>query len=176
METQEEIKNPKEISLRLREEANKNKVFHSICGIFALRERTRRQISIVNLIMVTRKEGFEFTRVQLEDVLKFLASLGIGRLDYAKKNRLRALKDIRVTLQSIGLAALAKQETLTKFNIPTEFMSLEKPVIESKGIKEETMKVTLLVELNPGHQVAFELPYSVSSRDVILLLSNLKGV
>lgn len=97
---------PKDIVEKLRNEAAKNPVFSAICHVFAIRERTRQQVTMGTLRIVMSQEGFNFESVRYEECLRFLADLGLGRLDFAPNGKVRALKDIRTTLQSIGQAAL----------------------------------------------------------------------
>lgn len=166
----------------LRKEAKNNPVFHTICKLFAARERARQQVTLSNLRLTTAKEGFNFTKQQHEQVLKFLASVGVGKLDIDTKGELRALKDIRFTLQSIGAAAIAKSEGLDKFKMQAQFNSL--PTKDTQEKKYSTARAPLKADVSgryaaalvvriDGQSVQFELPKGVTTKELGEILSTL---
>lgn len=124
-----------DIIAALREQAKENQAFNAMCHIFALRERTRQQITLNNLALSMSKEGFIFTKDQYARCLIFFASLGIGKLDYDINGNLRALKNIKLTLQSIGLAAVSKKENLDNFKPQAKFTKLPVPSVVLKQKK-----------------------------------------
>lgn len=95
----------KEMILKVKQEVETNKVANDVFHMFALRQRARKTITMRSLLLRMRSEGFEYTPEQYAQVLKFLASMGIGKLDQDYKGSVRGLKDISVTLQSLGKAA-----------------------------------------------------------------------
>lgn len=169
----------KNMALSLREEAATNRVFRDICHVFALRERTRQQITMQSLKATLDKEKFSFSKKQLEDVLKFMAKIGIGTLIYDKRGALAALKGIRVTLQSIGLTALGKKEDLERFSTPPQFYSLNVP--ESKPAKSVLNIINgrhpaaLTLKFN-NETVIFELPKGLTLQELTGVLKDLYSV
>lgn len=99
----------------LRARCEDSKTFNSMCHVFALRERTRRQITLTSFQQAMMKEGFKFTKQQYAEELKFMAALGLGKLSLNKKGVITALTNISVTLQSIGLVAVSKRGNLAAF-------------------------------------------------------------
>lgn len=173
---------PKNMVEALRAEAQGNKVFSAVCHIFALRERARRQVTIAALRNKMSIEGFEFTTAQLQSVLKFMASLGIGKLDQDSKGRIRALKEIKHTLQSIGNAAIAKGEKLDRYDAIDPLIKLPgataapQPHIQAVQVPKTApasgYKTTLTIDMN-GKMVNFELPHISGPEELGLLLADL---
>lgn len=96
----------------LRTEAEKNPVVNDTLHAFALRERARHIVTLTGLANRMRKEGFTHMKEEYSTVLRLLAKLGVGKLDLDAKGRVRSLKDVRTTLQSIGLAATGGADAL----------------------------------------------------------------
>lgn len=145
MQSQTEIKHsPNHVVIWLRERAEKSQVFNAMAHVFALRERTRQQITLTNLYQVMLKEGFKYSKSEYGEELQYMASLGIGKLEHDSKGRLRALKGIRVTLQSIGLAAAAKKDSLDRATLIPIFTELPviKDVIQRTPPKKEKSAFT----------------------------------
>lgn len=109
----------------LRNRAASSPVFNAMAHVFALRKRTRQQITLANLMWVMKKEGFRYVDTQYTVELQFMAGIGLGKLHIDSKNRVKALKGIHVTLQSIGIAALLKQDSLEPFHPVNHFKSLK---------------------------------------------------
>lgn len=120
-------KTEKEMIAAIRKEAEVNRVFNEVCHLFASRKRTRRQVVLTTLKNTMAKEGHVFSREQYEGVLLFLGNLGIGTIHVNSKKRVTALKDIKVTLQSIGKVALTKKAILDKKEEASKFKSLRAP-------------------------------------------------
>jgi hypothetical protein len=164
-----------ELVQSLRKEAESNKAFGAICHLFAMRERARNVITLVALQNKMKAEGFDFEAAQYEGVLKFLASNGVGKLDYDPKGRLRALKDISVTLQSIGQAAIARRESLQGLKRRHKFSSIfsRKAQERKSGVKELTLKkppaVQLTVFIN-DKPVKMQMPTDMSSKEIAALI------
>lgn len=136
---------------QLRDRANKSPTFKNMAHVFAIRERTRQQISLNTLFMSMTKEGFKFSKADYARELEFLASVGIGRIDRDTKGRLRSLNGITVTLQSIGLASVSNKDKLEKFTPAIQFTKLpeilETPPASPK-VPDEGVKALLIMEIN----------------------------
>lgn len=90
----------------LKRETPNNKTLSDTMLSFASRDRARHAVTLTGLMNRMKNEGFEHARDEYARVLQLLAHLGIGKLDVDPKGQIRALKDVRTTLQSIGEAAL----------------------------------------------------------------------
>src|ERR1700722_8921493 len=129
---------------RLQAEAQKNECFAAICTVFALRERTRSQVTVQSLMATMEKEGFKFSREQYEKCLVFLATLHIGKLDHDMKGRVRGLKNINITLQSIGLASVGKQ-VLKRYSPKKPFTRLPEPTVLKQPLPEPVSKAPVSI-------------------------------
>lgn len=131
LEQNKETKETKEhkpkmdILTAIRSRAASSPVFNAMCHVFALRQRTRQQITLANLMWVMKKEDFKYVDTQYIVELQFMAAAGLGKLYIDSKGRVRALKGIQVTLQSIGIAAILKKDTLEPFHPTNRFKSLK---------------------------------------------------
>lgn len=191
MQTQVEIKySPKDVVAMLRERANKSVAFNAMVHVFALRERTRQQITLANLFQVMLREGFRHTKLEYAKELEFMAALGIGKLEHDSKGRLRALKGIQVTLQSIGLAAAAKKDSLDRVTLIPTFTSLPiitdvikktPPKVEkssySAAVLKTTIKAKLTLESDGKNIELVEFPDVTAAQllDLITMLNTIRG-
>lgn len=114
----------KQIIEALRKEASNNPAFNAVAHVFAVRERARQQVTIASLRLRMAEEGFGHTKKEYGDVLRFLAFLGLGTLDASANGDVKALKNIKITLQSIGMAAITKSDKLDHFSPSIHFQSL----------------------------------------------------
>lgn len=128
----------------LQAEAKLNPVFNTVMHAFAIRERTRAQVTVSNLRLSMAQEGYQFDRPQCEKVLQFLASIGVGRLQKHANGILYALKDIKITLQSIGRAAIGATDKLAKFDQGNSFSRLPAQITQAKAV----------APIKPGHVTA----------------------
>ena len=170
----------------LREEAAKNPVFNSVCLVFSMRERTRQQITIPSLMVTMDKEKFSFSKEELAKVLRFLSGLGIGTLEHDRSGKVTALKNIKVTLQSIGLSALSKKEGLDKFQAQPQFQSLVADQASKAPVPTKTVQIphagttdntnrfpaSLTVKIE-GKPVVFDIPHGISLKDLSAVLQDL---
>lgn len=172
---------PKELVTKLREEATKNPCMNAVCHIFALRERARQTVTVNGLRVAMAREGFVFTRTQYEEVLKFLSSLGIGTLDFDLNQRIKALTQINVTLQSIGLTAVSKKSMFDKYVQTPIFNKLtERPEDfdkydvydknETPVRTEPRYSATLIIKFE-DKPVSFDLPKGLSAPELIALIA-----
>jgi hypothetical protein len=94
--------------------AKNNEVFNAMAHVFAMRERTRDQVTVHTISTVMAKEGYNFTAEQYRVVLEKLAMMQVGTVQTDRKGRVSALKSINITLQSLGKTALSMVDTLVK--------------------------------------------------------------
>ncbi len=90
-------------------EAEANPVSNAVFHVLAARERNRSTLNLASLYSVMKKEGFTHTRSQYADVLKFLGLINVGVLNYTKRGRLIGLKDISISLKTMGSVAVNRQ-------------------------------------------------------------------
>ncbi len=172
-------KSIKDVVTQLQAAAKTSPVFNAVCYIFAIRERARQQVMVNTLQARMAKEGFNYNLDELMGVLKTLAGLGLGRLHHDSKGKILGLKEIKHTLQSIGLAAISKSDSIQNFRPSTSFAKL--PVAEASTAKVQAvvaaplrrpLPVVMTVTID-GKPVVFEAPHGISPEDLASLLSRL---
>lgn len=144
-ETQTKKISPSKVIEALQVKASMNNFFHAVCTVWATRERARQQVTVNNLRQTMEGKGIQVNREMVEEVLYFLRDCGIGKLQYSK-DRMVALAEIKVTLQSIGQTALNKPKgsELASFRPATQFKHLPQLPAVKEVDKTPTAKTPLL--------------------------------
>lgn len=145
--------NPKQLVEQLRVLAASDKTFNAVAHVFAIRERARGEVTLSNLRLRMAREGFHFKGDELGQVLKKLSELGIGTLYIDSDKRIRSLKNIKVTLQSIGQAAVGKLDKLEKFTPDNHYVALpvEPKAAPPKAAAAPAPKIADQVAKQPLH-------------------------
>ena len=162
----------------LKAEAAKNPVFNAVALVFAMRERARQQVTIGALSLRMAQEGYNFKRSDYQNVLRFLASIGIGTLELGEGNTPRALKNIRLTLQSIGEAALGSQPNVEKFQPAFEYQRVMAPIaqplqtIVPAAVMAAPLKAALTVHID-GKPITFEMPQGLTAAQLGEMLAQM---
>lgn len=175
-----QVLSPKQMIEALRAEAARSQVFNAVCHIFAIRERARQQVTLGRLRIRMAQEGYNYSRNDYEQVLRFLASIGIGVLDFDSKKNLRSLVAIKTTLQSIGAAAVGKGDSLERFTPAAEFSDLPVKAPSAPSVstpapmkplvsEEYPVSLTIIVE---GLKMSFNLPKGLTMKELSKLLSD----
>lgn len=119
--------NNNQVITALRQEAAAKPTFSAICTVFAVRERARHQVTMTSLRSKMQKAGWNIPAEDCENALKFLASLGFGTLEHDAGGKVKALTGLKVTLQSIGRAAIDKKDVLDRFAQGRKYVDLPRP-------------------------------------------------
>lgn len=156
-------------------EALKNKVAadktaRDVFHVMSLRERARNIVTLGGLDQRMKKEGFNYEKDDYVTVLKFMASLGFGKLELDSKGRVTALKDIKTTLQSIGEVAMGLNTELHPWKQRNKFRVLSSPSLKpvpkpTQEVLAPVIPVSLTVVIN-GKAVNVALPNNLNERDV----------
>jgi hypothetical protein len=164
--------------IKLKKAAHTNGVFEAVLRMFAKRQRARADVTIGALAQRMKKEGHNFEPKDYEPVLKCLADLGFGRLECDKNGRIKALREVKTSLQSIGLVATSNATKLEHFNQRNKF--------ESLVAKEETInriwdsapsvgaRLNIAFSIN-DKVVNMEVPRSLTLDEVNALITKLNG-
>ncbi len=118
--------NVNEMIKRLKQEAQTNDLARAVFVVWGMRDRARSVVSVNNLSNTMVKHGFSFPVERYEDLLKFLADMGIGKIHRSPKGKVQALVDIPIKLQSIGQAASGHNTGLKSMRRKARFKSLPK--------------------------------------------------
>lgn len=125
--------NEKQLIETLKLETAKDPVTSAVLHMFAARERAREQVTIPALVNRMKEEGFLYAPGEYGRVLRLLAGLGVGRLDTDSSGKVRALKDVKVTLQSIGMAALGQGTTIDQLAKRNRYQRI--PIVTAAPIR-----------------------------------------
>lgn len=163
---------------RLREEAAKSSALNSVCHVFAMRERSRAQVTLNSLMATMVKEGFDYKRDEYVRALKTLAAIGIGTASFAKNNRFKALTNVKYTLQSVGMAAISKKNELDRAIPSNKFtrLTVDAP---AKAAKEPPVSAgqkypaELTVRFSKDEVSTFKLPGGISAKELGNILTDL---
>lgn len=156
----------KELTSILRTEADKNPAFSSVCHLFAARERSRRQITLRSLTINMQRQGFSYDKGQYARILRFLASTGVGILDFDRNNKLRSLKDINVALPAIAIAALSENhEEVEEIKVPVKIP------VKVPAKKEATTLATFTVSID-GATLTIKMPQADATKYLMAMISD----
>lgn len=167
--------NQVEVITKLKDRASKDPAANAVFHVWAFRERARNQVTLNSLEQTMKAEGFTFDTRQYSSLLEYMASLGIGKVDRDFKGRLRALKEVKTTLQSIGQAAVGQKLNLELIKQRNKFVELEAKtegliaaVEMVKDLKVQfPVSLTVVVE---GKPVNFRLPPNLTSEEIARLV------
>lgn len=157
---------------KLKEEVTKNPAANAVLHVFALRKRTAQSVTIARLTQSMKNEGFIYTRGDYESVLKTLADLGVGKLDIDSKGRIRSLRDIKLTLQSIGGAACGAKPNLAGFRQRARYGKLQVPTTTVSKPKVIEVGLDLLIN---GKLIKIQIPKEFSPEEIAGLISSFQG-
>lgn len=158
-------------------EAEANPASSAVFHVFALRKRARNSINLLSLTNKMKKEGFtNYDKTDYVSVIRLLATLGLGELDTDAKGRVRGIKKIRVTLQSIGAAACKQSAAMEGFSVRNKFYKIPSKVEEPKPVemKEKPSKIGLNLEFNVnGRILRIPVPKDIIGQDLAELVNKL---
>lgn len=157
---------------KLREKAKTSPAANSFFHVCALRKRARSNINVRSLALKMQKEGFNYTVEEYRDIIKFLADLGFGRLDTDAKGRVKGLKDIRVSLQSIGQTACGEQVQLRGFRPRNRFAMIGSIKPKPKQVETE---IDVSIKMN-GKAVKIQVPKDLTAEEIAALISGFQRV
>lgn len=159
-----------EIVETLKKEANNNPVVNAVFHVFALRKRARSTVNVTSLYYAMKKEGFNYEPKEYIPVLNLLANLGFGQIELDRKGKVKGLKNVKATLQSIGQAACGSASKLEITKQRAKFVKLP-PAIE---VIKENKKTELNLQLNiNGKPIHISVPNNFTKDEIVLLLDKL---
>lgn len=148
-----------EMIKKLKEESSNNPAAGSVFHLFAMRSRARGIITLRSLFLRMKIEGFSYTKEDYATVLTLLAKHGVGKLDLDAKGRVRSLKEIKISLPSLGKALVGQGKDLSKFRAKSHFAQIP----PTKPIETKESFVELRVKGIPVRLRAATTPEEVSS-------------
>lgn len=163
----------KKIIESLRTEAGTNKLAAAVFHLFAMRERSRRCITVRSLALKMKAEGFIYNKQEYLPFFHFLSKLDLGSLERNRRGGVRALRDIPVTLQSIGLAAVGKSNGLIQFRSRAKKerpQAVFRPGLTMKHPSTTDIKIMVTIDERPWY---LDVPKDYSEEDIAKVISML---
>lgn len=164
----------------LKTQADSSPAVNAVLHAWAVRKRARNTVTLRALVQKMREEGFKYDAGDYALALKAMADAGFGRLETDRKGRVKALKDIRVKLQSIGAAVVAGTGGVKPFRQKPRYQEVKAPARRRKTVElpeqKEEQRVTPLyitVEIN-GKPVIFPVPAELTPEDIGYLVTRLR--
>lgn len=152
----------------VKQEAAKNPAANAALYVFALRKRTRHQVTLTSLVSRMKAEGFEnFKAEDYAPLLKIMANAGFGKLATDAKGRVKGLKDINTTLQSIGAAAVSDVKgiaMLDKASPRHRFGKLSVPTVKAPTKAVEAPKAPVQVERRAVERPGIGITISINGK------------
>ncbi len=160
---------------QLRNEVRIKEAFNAVAHVFAVRQRARHQVTLTALLRTMRREGFNHPVEAYTGVLEKLAALGFGRVEKDAKGHVRALKDVRVTLQSIGSAACGTASSLSSRKLRTRYRQLApRPAVLAPKVERPAIGLSVVVH-SGGKQLTIPVPAGLTLADMAGLLEELRS-
>lgn len=159
-------------------EAETNPASNDVFHVMAARKRARNSINLSSLTNKMRKEGFDYAKKDYLPSIKLLAQLGFGELDLDKRGKIIGLKNIKVTLQSVGAAACRQGNHFSGFVPRNKFGTLVpkpevvKPVPQDKKVETDKGTLSLPVGIN-NKIVMIKVSRNISGEDMATLIDKL---
>lgn len=160
----------------LRKEAAGNKAANALFHAFAVRQRARFRINMNTLVVKMKHEGYEYSSSDYAPVLKLMADLGFGSLDIDSKGRIKGLKDIKTTLQSIGKAACGEMGYLSPSKHRNRFLKIgtvQREAPKPTAIKSlEEINISMSVG---GKQVKVSMPGDLDPLEIARIIEGIQS-
>ncbi len=145
--TKQNRKSPNEIVNRLRLAGESNSLLGMVMKKFSTRMRNRDVLTPGALKLAMSKDDHNYPKQRYAEILKLLASVGLGKLELGPRGQVRALNRIPLDLKIIGQMYLREDMTgLEK--------AINSPVEEIEFKKSPPNSVTLSIMIE-GKKVDF---------------------
>lgn len=176
--------NRDQIIQALKNEAKTNPVAASVFTVWGSRHRARNQVTIQALSYRMKDSGFQYEASDYVKVLKVLITLGLGT-PMTVGGRLVGIRDVKMTLQSIGKAAMQGGESLEMFKRRNRYSKLivAKPLVGASipaaarvGGKVAKAFQNLHIAVSVGSKMLrIDIPEDFTGEEISTLVSQLRG-
>lgn len=165
--------NMNEIADKLIKECETNPISSAVFHVLALRQRARGTVALTALYYRMKKEGFNYNRTDYVPFLQFLAALNLGSLVLDRKGNVTGLKDVKITLQSIGSIACKQKVQPRTFKSRPIFRPLRATVLTTVPVhQDEETTLTLEFHMN-GKSLQIPIPKDLTPDEISLLINRL---
>lgn len=153
----------------LKIEADKNPATKAALQIFCLRKRPRSTLTLAGLEHKMKKAGYMYSKRDYEPLLRILEFVGVGTLDLYN-GRIKGLKNIKVTFQSIGKSVFGDQINVESRKQRNKFTDLK----SGRTVpKPSSLALNLDLIVN-GKHVIIPLPQDLNNQELIDLIGWIK--
>ncbi len=137
----------------LRAQAASDPVTNAVLHMWALRKRSRNEVTVAALASRMKREGFKHGRDEYLPLLKLMSRLGLGRLHTNPRGRITGIKQVETTLQSLGKAvvdvkqppALRRNKKKNRFAAIT--LNSEVPAVKDPTPVKQREPISITVEM-----------------------------
>lgn len=148
--------------------------------MFASRQRTRHQVTLRALSMRMKKEGFEHKDAEYAQVLKLLSESGFGTLEKDGKGRVKALKNVVATLQSLGAAVAAKGKSVQSSHPRPKFRTIVSNVVTDNADKTPSTPIRLTSDISltlkiGNRPVNLPMPSDLTAEEIGYVVAKLRN-
>lgn len=146
-----------------------NKVANDVFTSWSLRGRARTEITVSALKQRMDKEGFKHHRSEYATFLATLAKCGMGELEKNADGRVEALRNIKLSIPSVGSVAVGKEELIEAFSPRHGF----KRIVSTTAVQTPEVVKGLSVSLSlpvGGRIVRIKIPSGISSAEIARLI------
>lgn len=147
----------------------------AIYGLFLERERARGTVRVVNLKRSFKAIKIEYREDKVTSCLKLLAQLGLGTLEVSPRGKVKGIKNIPVTLQSIGEAALNGTMFLTRFKSRVTGAGIIRKAPVKEKPKAAVQNIELTMPLNTHGKVTMRFD-QMNSAQIARLIEVVKTI
>lgn len=172
----------KERILELKKEAESNPAVMDVFKMFSGRERARGQVSLKALALRMKQNGYEYNEKDYDEILRLLAKYEFGDLEEDKKGRVKRLKNVKYTLQSIGKVVCSQNGKLEKYDKKAEYKDLSKGNWTIESVKPDVsiypfrvsgiMSITMSVN---GKAIIVPLPEDLTADEIHEIVKRFQG-
>ncbi len=163
---------------KLKTEVASNPVSAAVFHFLAQRERTRDSILTGNLYKEMCKAGFKYPKSEYAKTLRFLSTIGVGTLKVSTRGNVIGLYDIKLTLQSLGRAAIEGSPSLNPFHGRKKFTVLRPVVLPPAAprVVDDVVKdisIDIVVHINEK-VLQIQVPENFKKEDISLLIEKFR--
>lgn len=147
----------------LRKEVSSNPVAKDVFHVFAARQRARNRVSVRALSLRMDKEGFKHDPKEYAAVLGAMHKAGFGQLERNRKGKVTGLKDVRITLQSLGAAVLGQKVKLQNLKDRHHYGTL---VSTAAALKEDPKRPVAVYPFRLSGNVS--ITFTINGKPIIV--------
>lgn len=157
----------------LKREAETNRVAREVFIVFANRRRNSSMLTVKALKQYMSSMKFVNDQEHYERFIEFLADLGIGKIMKTSTGKTLGIKNITLSLVSLGKVAVNGDYELKNFNPKPYYQRIDIPKQVEKPAVINKPKIFLTVELFPGKRIDIPVPKDMDEGEIASIIKRL---